>query len=287
MCSVFGLEYISSQEPAVLEGNQKMYVICVDMDGTLLNKQGNLHAKDIEILRKPARYPIIPSTGRPVRSMFRAFKRNQLWLDELIPLPMVLDNGCVLYCPSGKLVRFTSFLPDVMDELMQLMRQHPHLTFALNTLEQTYVLWPPSALANELFRRFDFDAVPFLEGQDGQYTKVTVVAEDPRLLQDFTNLASLLPLDLTSSMPEICEILPQGRHKAAGIRELLAEMGMSDAFVCAAGDSANDLEMFDLAGRRFAPLNSLPEILERADQIIDVEKTGILAPILEWIQENG
>lgn len=257
-------------------------LICVDMDGTLLNGGGRIHPADVELLRSTNASRVIPTTGRPIHSMRIAFQRAGLWLSEPIPLAMVLDNGADCYLPGEKQVIYTPFEPQVMEALMDLMETSPHLSFAINTRQESQALRPPSALALELYEHFDFSTVPFAGVRELCSTKVTAVCGDSKRMDEFLSRAGALPVELVLSSPVICEVLPLGCHKAHGVTKLFEILGLSGAPILAAGDGRNDLELFDLAQRSFAPLTSPPEILARADQLIDVEKTGLLQPMLDW-----
>jgi Cof subfamily protein (haloacid dehalogenase superfamily) len=263
------------------------YVICVDMDGTLLNKEGAIHPSDREILAHPGEIPIIPATGRPLHSIRRALARNGLWTDSPIPLPMTLDNGCALYIPVEKRIQQVSLPTEVQQALLEIIPEHPKLSFAFNHQDEVHVPWQPTPLASAYFERFDFNVQLLPEnGTRERYSKLSMVSDDHAAIQRFSEAVRHLEIEQVSSMPNMCEMFPRGRHKARGVSELLDHMGLSDAFILAAGDGGNDLELFDLAGRTFAPNTSPPHILERADEILDAEKTGILAPMLEWARRS-
>ena len=73
-------------------------IICLDFDGTLVDKQGYIHPQDVEILSAPGDAIFVPATGRPLHSVRKVFARNGLFTGQPIPLPLILDNGahCLL-----------------------------------------------------------------------------------------------------------------------------------------------------------------------------------------------
>jgi HAD superfamily hydrolase (TIGR01484 family) len=263
------------------------FVLFVDIDGTLLRISGYIHPADREILLTEKDALIIPATGRPLHSIRSAFARSGLWVGESIPLPMVLDNGCDLYVPVEQRIKQVVLSNDVQQALMEIIPQHPVLSFAFNHQDVVHVPWEPTPLAADYFKRFDFNVQPFPNySPPERYSKLSMVSDDHEALQRFADAVRHLDLEQVSSMPDLCEVFPRGRHKARGASELLEAMSLGDAFILAAGDGGNDLELFELAGRCFAPINSPPHIQERADEIIDAEKTGILAPMLEWARHS-
>lgn len=260
-------------------------VLCVDMDGTLLSEQGQIHPNDREILHDSDSLLIIPTTGRPLHSVQRRFAKNGLWLEQSLPLPLVLDNGCAIYRPQKELVKYTPFAPELQEALLEILWDHRRLSFALIHPEEVHYPWPPSQYANRFFTAFDFNAFSFSErSRRVPFARITMISEDLEPIERFVEATSHLPVETTSSMQGLCEIMPAGRHKAQGLLDLLQALEIEDPFICAAGDGGNDLEIFDLSQRSFAPLTSPPEIQERADQVVDVEKNGLLQPMLEMLQ---
>jgi HAD superfamily hydrolase (TIGR01484 family) len=274
---------------AFFVGRAKMtdFVIFVDLDGTLLSESGHIHPADGEILLADKDALIIPATGRPLHSVRSAFARNLVWVDEPIPLPMVLDNGCDLYVPVEQRIKQVVLPEDVQQALLEIIPQHRGLSFAFNHQDVVHVPWEPTPLSASYFKRFDYDVQPLPKDRPPErYSKLTVISDDHKALRQFADAVCHLNLEQASPMPDLCDIFPRGRHKAHGASDLLEAMDLSGAFILAAGDGGNDLELFELAGRSFAPTNSPPHIKERADEIIDSEKTGILAPMLEWARRH-
>jgi Cof subfamily protein (haloacid dehalogenase superfamily) len=72
------------------------------------------------------------------------------------------------------------------------------------------------------------------------------------------------------------EISARGVHKGAAITELVATLGVPLADVVAIGDSANDLEMLDVAGVGIAMGNADAAVKARADEVTaDVDADGV------------
>ncbi len=76
---------------------------------------------------------------------------------------------------------------------------------------------------------------------------------------------------------------PIGIDKGTGLRELLASMHLENVTIYAAGDGENDLPLFNLAHRSFAPSTSPKAIMDRATQVIDLASHGLLSVILQSI----
>jgi hydroxymethylpyrimidine pyrophosphatase-like HAD family hydrolase len=68
-----------------------------------------------------------------------------------------------------------------------------------------------------------------------------------------------------------------------GLPPLIQALSLEQVPVYSAGDGQNDLGLFNLAVKSFAPSYAHPTILEQADHIIEREKEGMLTPILQEI----
>lgn len=77
------------------------------------------------------------------------------------------------------------------------------------------------------------------------------------------------------------DILPAGVNKAVGLRHLLKELGGNITELIAFGDTSNDLEMFQAAGKGYAMKNATPDLKKVADKItvMDNNHNGLLNEI--------
>lgn len=256
-------------------------IICFDFDGTLVDSQGRIHPRDLEILAGERRAIFIPTTGRPLHSVRHAFEQNRLFVGQPIPFHLVLQNGATVYWPGEVLYAQHPFPPDVQAALIDAAQGYPQVTFLLFSLDEVHVLWP-NEVGMAMARRFALDTRPFVQsGVDQRFTKLMGIARAPEPLQAFVNEISRLVLERSHSLPTVLEINSAGVNKGRVLTTLLEDLGLGRAHVLAAGDGENDLPMFDLATLTFSPDTSPRGIRARADHVINVRETGLLAPILQ------
>lgn len=259
-------------------------IVCIDFDGTLVDHNGHIHPADVEILQSERSVAFVPATGRPLHSVRRTLARHELFVDEPIPFPLVLENGSAVYLAHEELLRQRSFEPALQEELMRAVRISTGASFLLFSLDAARAL-----RANEtlwaLVRRFDLDAQPFDlgGGLPKPLCKIGVTAEDPETLRAFQAAIAGLPLEQTYSLPDMLEVAPVGVHKGLGLNDLLENAGWVGTEVVVVGDGENDLALFDQADLSFAPGSSPPAIQARADHVLDLRKEGLLTPILREI----
>lgn len=258
-------------------------IICFDFDGTLVDSRGRIHSHDIEILSGERHAVFIPTTGRPLHSIRRAFEQNGLFVGQPIPFHLVLQNGATVYQPDEILHAQYPFAPDVQAALIEATLNYPQVTFFLFSLAEVHTLWP-NEVGMAMARRFALDTQPFVQSsRRRQFTKLMCVAKSPDPLRAFATAISELALERSYSLPTVLEINSVGINKGCILATLLDELGLARTNVIAAGDGENDLPLFDLATLSFSPDTSPAAIRARADYVINVRESGLLAPILETI----
>ncbi len=259
------------------------FVIGLDFDGTLLDSQGHIHPCDLDILVTERRAVFIPATGRPLRSVRRAFARNGLFVDRPIPFPLVLLNGTALYGADEILQAEYHIAPDTRSALIDIMLRHPEVVFLMYGVHEIHVPWHDLATV-QATRRFDLDVRLFTPaGPEPQLVKLTCISETPEPLQVLVEEAAGLPVDGCFSMPTALEFNPPGINKGSGLAALVHALQLNDPRVIAVGDGENDLPLFDVADLSFAPDASSPVVRARADYLVNVRDRGLLLPILETI----
>jgi HAD superfamily hydrolase (TIGR01484 family) len=256
-------------------------VVCFDFDGTLVNEHGDIHSRDIEILRSEDRVIFVPGTGRPLHAVKHAFQRNGLFFDRPIPFPMVLQNGAVVYKPGEVLHRHTPFSPNEQARLLEISRRHPQICGLFFSVNRVEILWPNSA-GLRMVRRFDLDVQPFDEQSKG-YTKLTYITDSVAAMNKFVAEIETIPLEKSFSLPTVLELTGVGIDKGQMLAGLLDDLGLQPPRIFAAGDGENDLPLFDVADLSFCPNDSPAAIKDRADVEINIAETGLLGPILAKI----
>lgn len=258
-------------------------IICFDFDGTLVDGQGRIHPRDIEILAGERSAIFIPTTGRPLHSVRYTFEQNGLFVGQPIPFHLVLQNGAAVYRPDEILHAHHPFAPDVQAALIETALSYPQVTFFLFSLAEVYVLWP-NEVGMAMARRFALDTQPFVQSsRQRRFTKLMGIAKAPDPLRAVATAIADLALERFYSLPTVLEINRAGIDKGRTLAALLDDLGLDSTHVIAAGDGENDLPLFDLATLSFSPDTSPAAIRARADHVVNVRETGLLAPLLQTI----
>jgi Cof subfamily protein (haloacid dehalogenase superfamily) len=255
-------------------------VICFDMDGTLLDGSGNMHPNDRAILKSDRKHIFIPATGRSLGAVRRLFQKNQLFKHSPLPIPVILQNGSLVYLPGEELHAYRSFPPETQDRLLAAMLAEPELNFWLFGENILHTLWP-TPFGQSLSEHFDLEIQPFPhDGPPAQYSKIIAISEDLNQLADFARKPALDGVELSYSRTTLLEINPSGVNKGTALVDLLEALGVEQPELYVAGDGGNDLPLFKLSEHSFAPLDAQPQVRARARHVIDTQKEGLLTPIL-------
>lgn len=261
-------------------------ILCFDFDGTLVDKQGKIHADDVIVLAENHNVHFVPATGRPLHAVQTAFHHNGLFQDRPIPFPMVLQNGAVLYQEDEVLLGVKPFSPDISQTIFDHIQKFTQITCLAFSPNRVHILFPNQAGLG-MVRRFGLHTEPLTADQmQREFTKFTFVAQTPEPLQKFASQTTDLPLERSFSLPTVFELTPSGVDKGSGLQHLLEQLGWSAYDIIAAGDGENDLPLFNQAKRSFCAHGSPSHICAQADQVINFSKHGLFRPILRAISSD-
>lgn len=250
-------------------------LLCLDLDGTLVDDHGNLGRASFEALDRLRRQGHIISfvSGRSQADMalcghmcqcadFMLLNNGGTLLDlagsEVIFRETVetdiartlaaycLEQGFQLYAVMGKQYAVTRMTPGAIDYARSIGVQPALLTSPLQL--------PPASVEH----------------------LIAVGCEDrvSAFIQE-----NAFPLQCVVSEPGCCDILPLTGGKWPGICRLISRLGLSSADVLAMGNYSNDIDMLRKAGTGVAVANALPPVKAAADYV--TKRTNNEDPIVE------
>lgn len=266
-------------------------LIASDMDGTLLNSNGQISEYNLKMIKKAQEKGIVFAicTGR--------FPENasQIALDAGLSCPVISLNGAVVeLLPNEQRIHevylkseATKQIFDTLEDLgegyymfakgaVTSRRDYPrHVSEsdqeALSRLKQrvkyAYGLDAcKAALNTPLFKYFVYFS------KDGNPPEK--VYEDLNFIQD---------VDITASSNHNLEVMARGANKGIGLAVLAREMGIDLKNTMALGDQHNDLPMIEEAGLGIAMANATEEVRSKARAITDHhDKDGVGKAIAKY-----
>jgi Cof subfamily protein (haloacid dehalogenase superfamily) len=235
-------------------------LIALDLDGTLLNRQGEVSELNREWLKRAEAQGVVVTlvSGRHVSKVMPIARELGL------TAPFITSNGCEMWTSEERLIERTCLSAEQADWIHR---------------------W---AEANRLsYRAYRADGVHDWEPKEGgsragdAWLKVLLkrkVVE--RMNPASTDMANLQREAEASDLFEVIgysgesgggiaaiDLHPRGVSKAAALSQLCTRLGIAPKQVIAFGDDANDIEMLRWAGKGVAMENAPVYVRKAADQI--------------------
>lgn len=268
-----------------------MSILALDLDGTLLNSEKHISARNRAALQKAADagHFIVPATGRALNAMPR----------EVLEQPFVryvisINGACVSDQQTGRI----------------LLRREIALKTALGVLAfaKRYdcmrdVYWNHTGWTNrEYFENLRYynsdeevvrliqvtrkpieDIEAFLREKQAPVQKVQLCFRnmDERAAAWKEIEAAFPEIVVTSSFRNNLELNAHGADKGLALRFLANHLGLSETDTFAFGDSSNDLAMLRAAGTGVAMGNAADWIKENADTVTDSNENDGIAKYIE------
>ena len=280
-----------------IEMDKKMTVkmIATDMDGTLLDGQGQLDLPRLttvldELEKRDIRFVV--ATGNEI-------PRMRLLLGDLVErMTLVVANGARIF--EKNQLCMSSFWESglIRDALAYFVGRERELQLVVTSERGGFVQegtkFPliekvmTKEMAQLFHKRMNF--VPSL--QDYPFDKVlkmsmmveeAAAAEHARLInQHFAGRLSAV-----ASGYGAIDILQDGMRKAWGLQQLMAKWQIQSSEIMAFGDSENDIEMLELAGISYAMENGDERVKKVADYLAPANtEAGVLQVIEQYLEEE-
>ena len=277
--------------------DKKMTVkmIATDMDGTLLDGQGQLDLPRLatildELEKRNIRFVV--ATGNEI-------PRMRLLLGDLTErMTLVVANGARIF--EGNQLSMSSFWePDLIrDALDYFAGRERELQLVVTSERGGFVQegteFPliEKVMTKEMAQLFH-KRMNFVSSlQDYPFDKVlkmsmmveeATAAEHARLInQHFAGRLSAV-----ASGYGAIDILQDGMHKAWGLQQLMAKWQIHSSEIMAFGDSENDIEMLELAGISYAMENGDEWVKKVADYLAPANTdAGVLQVLEQYLEEE-
>lgn len=282
-------------------------LIALDMDGTLLNSNGQVSKRNKAAIAKAQKHGHIVAivTGR-------AYKDARAPLQEAgIVCPIMSLNGAVMTLEDGTVLGDVPLDKEKLIPALEWVRAQPDLYCEIYTGDAVYVglhnrahlealAEKTSDIAPELKRivekQFQQARVTYVddirlvwEKRGIAFYKVLVFSlHQERLREAAEQFADISGITVTSSHPNNIEINHERATKGQALMKLAAHYGIDMKDTVVFGDSHNDLSMFAVAGYRVAMENAAPELKEVSDMVTaSHEEDGVAVALEELIAKRN
>ncbi len=270
--------------------NNPYKLLIIDIDGTLIGKDGTISAEDREALAKACQLgmPVSLSTGRVPQACLNII--NQLSLDSY---HIFFDGALVSNPNQGKEVYVQPLNKMVVRQAVEFARLND---IYLELYSATHYFVEQETWATDIRRQF-FDLQPTVVDFTKLWNQESIIkaelttsspqeVDKARSFQLQFNDSLRLSWARTPAYPGInfINVVDPGVSKGNALVALALHLGISLAEVIAIGDGTNDISILSCAGLAIAMGNAHDELKAVADYItLDVDHSGLAAAINKFL----
>lgn len=273
-------------------------LIAFDLDGTILNNQGELSENTLKQLNSylARGYYLVPCSARSLPDYPAWFKNN-----PAIPY-LITHNGALLIDNQTKAVlsKHTLNNQKALEVTKHLAPTTELFTFnfenyMLSTLKLYHFLLPQDTE----FKAGMFQFANRLYTQDYRYclthlvndiTKIHVSLADPAEKEHLYHLmAEISDVDVSSSYPFNIEVTHPLATKGQALQEVLQRLKLDKTQAIAFGDNDNDLSLLKAVGHPVAMANSTPLLKDFTPNITPAtnDQDGVIKYLANLLANNS
>ncbi len=271
----------------------KYRLLVVDVDGTLVDKEGKISAVDAQAIAKAqsAGVQVSLSTGRVIRACRRIIEELSLEGHH------IFYDGAVISDPVKNDVIYMKTIDEAVVRRVVEFSRANKIYLELYTTEKFYA---ERTNWSDIVHRNYFGVDPVIEDLDKicechKIVKAELISrskeEDEQVQmfkREFNGFLRFSPAH-SPAHPDIefMNIVDPGVSKGNALRFFIDYFGLDRDEVLAIGDGLNDVPLFEAAGTKVAMGNAYEELKSLADDItLDVENGGVAAAIDKYLFSN-
>lgn len=244
---------------------QNIKLVALDMDGTLLNKAGEISEENRRAIKEAENEGVfvVLSTGRSYATCSDFAKSMEL------QSYLITVNGSEIYDNQGKLVERNIVDSESIQWMWELSQKYGTHFWAISC-DNIYRAEMPEKIHDLQWLKFGFDT-------NDESIRQIIMDE----------LVSKGTFEISNSSPTNIEVNAMGVNKAKAIKLVCSQLDISMENVMAVGDSLNDLAMISEAKVGVAMGNAQEIVKEKADWITATnEEDGVAKAIRKWVLSN-
>ena len=265
-------------------------LLVIDVDGTLLDKDGNISAEDKEALARvrQAGIQVSLSTGRVLQACLGVI--NQLSLDGY---HIFFDGALVIEPDGNREIYVQPISQEIVKQAVEFAHQND---IYLELFSSTRYFVERESWYSEIRRSF-FGIEPTLVDftdlwEQERFVKAQLIASSPqeaiKAEKFYTHFDGRLRFSWakTPAYPDLdwINVIAPGVSKGKALEALASHLGISLDEVMAVGDGTNDIPLLTSAGLAVAMGDAPAEVKAVADYItLDIDHNGLAAAIKKFL----
>ncbi len=272
--------------------------LVLDLDGTLVDGNESVHARDREAIRSAAAegVAVMVATGRS------SISAHAILEDLGLDAPAVVFNGAGLYAWRERRLLEERVLGNrTHARALALGAERDWLTVVMCADQKLGLLPRDDVEASALAMMTSLRLVPREELTAEFVLRVTFFSREHERCEEFgceVEAAIGQPVYVTSfplsilanhraSPLHVVDVHPPCLGKAEAMRVLAERYGIPAQRVVAVGDATNDLPMFEAAGLAVCMADGMPEALAKAQRVIGGCGTAAIADLVDELFLRG
>ena len=282
-------------------------LITIDIDGTLLNSNGEVSCENKEAISKAVSsgVEVVLASGRIINSIKTI--ANELGANNYL----IAGNGALVYDIQNDEIIYSNYIKrEKVLEIINICEENSIFytistedTIITKSLNYNVLFYSSENLKNDIDKRINItvvqDILEFLnQYEKDDFLKITVCDGDQivfaRILEKLKEIDDVDVLDIShlsrkqittlTNSTEITycytEITNKNVDKWSAIKFLANKLGINDNEIICIGDNVNDLEMIKNAGLGVAMENGLPKLKDEANIVTKSNNNSGIAHII-------
>lgn len=269
---------------------ENIRLLCLDLDGTLLNDHKEIDPRDVEAVQKAAAdgVTIALITGRMPAATENIVKTLQV--------------SCILACNAGTYILekgsciYSEYLPlEAMQKVYGVAQEH-ELPLWIFRHEDWMVTDLDEAVEEEIRTIRHMPQIMNYQNLENEWAAAKkapnklLIGANPSKVQEIYAILQEMnvdEMDMACSAPNFLEIFPKGMNKGRALRMICKEKGIALKETMAFGDQELDLPMIEAAYIGIAMENGIPEIKEAARFVTKSNNdAGVAYGIAKYLPET-
>lgn len=274
--------------------NLKYKLICIDLDGTLLNDNKEVSIENIKIIQEAIKKGVVIciTTGRILKFVD---KYNDILN---ISTPVIASNGSIIYYNNEEFEINSLTLEEIL-EIKKIASKY-NVDVYLNTddsvicekkipSDYSYKVLNEKVIDKykvKVIENYPFEKL-FSNGKSNVVKAICINKNDLEEIRKVRKeLEESVKFQVSSAEYEYCEINPKGVSKGGAVEKLAKKLNIEMDEVICIGDGGNDLEMLKKAGFSVAMKNGMISVKEIADYITESNNDNGVGKVIKDLVLN-
>jgi len=268
------------------DGRMRYKLICIDMDGTLLDDKGKISEENMEAIKKAYDKGIMIAiaTGRGVTSA-----EYHLGLIGVEGMIIALNGSYIKERGSNIFIFKCPLTMSEVKNIYEVVERHDIKAY-FNTIDTSI---SNRKIVEEVINRYKgqgskiqfCENIATLEKFNGEILKVSIINENNIELFNRVKkeLKDMEMFEVVDSNTDYVEIMKNGCSKGRAVKMLAEIIGITRDEVVCIGDNENDIAMIEYAGLGIAMGNGCELLKKQADYITDTNFNSGVAKAINKI----